>query len=158
VNIADQIFAHWQRQEIAVRKGEQWQDIDLDPKTGKLILSAPKDIGEDDEERIAMFKHNASLQAQKYRGHLEQFVGGFQQRHKADVQLIDQMNKEFFDGYEKEDHPTQPLQKQVIEKIPASFRSHPLAKVLAYTVANNAILKGHYDKAMAELNKIKGIK
>ena len=157
-NLAERIKSHWATQAAKVSRGEKWQDLDMDPKTGKLILSEPKESNAEAEVFIGdqlQFAREQSYEAGKK---LKNYIDSYDSTYKADLAIVTGAVEKYFPGYTAKDHPTQAIQKAVLDALPASFRDNPVSTLLAMTAANNAILMGRLKKATDELNKLKGIK
>jgi hypothetical protein len=77
---------------------------------------------------------------------------------KEGTDFLETVKQKYFQGYEKDDHPTRPTQKAILESLPESYRDHPLAQILAMTGASNAILQGQLLAKEKELKKLQGIK
>lgn len=156
--LADQIKTHWATQVARISRGEKWQDLDLDPKTGKLIISEPKESNAEAEVIAGDNLQMAREQLSEAKGKLKGFIDNYDSTYKNDLQVVTSAIDKYFPGYSAKDHPTQEIQKAVIEALPPSFRDNPVSQLLAMTAANNAILMGRLKKAQAEINKLKGIK
>ena len=157
-NLSERIKSHWSLQASKVSRGEKWQDLDMDPKTGRLVLSEPKESNAEAEVFIGdqlQFAREQNFEASKG---LKSYIDNYGRTYEADLQVVNSTKEKFFPGYSAKDHPTRKLQDAVLEALPISFRSNPVSELLAMTAANNAILVGRLQKALAELDKIKGIK
>ncbi len=157
-NLADQIKSHWALQSAKISRGEKWQDLDMDPKTGKLILSEPKESNAEAETFVGDQLQMSREQLSEAKNQLKGFIDGYSTTYKNDLQVVNAATEKYFPGYSAKDHVTQPIQKAVIDALPASFRDNPVATLLAMTAANNAILMGRLKKALDEISKLKGIK
>src|SRR6266550_341596 len=157
-NLSERIKSHWSLQAAKVSRGEKWQDIDMDPKTGKLMLSEPKESNAESEAFIGdqlQFAREQNFEASKG---LKSYIDTYGKTYENDLTVVNAAKEKYFPGYDKKDHPTRKIQDAVIEALPPSFRNNPVAELLAMTAANNAILMGRLKKALDELDKIKGVK
>jgi len=157
-NLSEKIKSHWSLQAAKVSRGEKWQDLDMDPKTGKLVLSEPKESNAEAEAFIGdqlQFAREQNFEASKG---LKSYIDNYGKTYENDLQIVNAAKEKYFPGYTAKDHPTRQIQDAVLEALPISFRNNPVAELLAMTAANNAILVGRLQKALDELNKIKGIK
>ncbi len=155
--LAEKIKSHWALQSAKVSRGEKWQDLDMDPKTGKLVLSEPKESNAEAEAFIGdqlQFAREQTFDANKK---LKSYIDNYGNTYNQDLQVVQAATEKYFPGYSDPKHATQPIQKAVIEALPVSFRDNPVAQLLAMTAANNAILMGRLKKALSEINKLKGI-
>lgn len=154
---ADSILKHWQLQLARIRRGETWKDLDQD-KDGKFIISAEKDATAEAETEV--LEHLAFAQEQNHdaRKSLKEFVTSYGNSYENDYRTLLAAQEKYFPGYSDPKHPTQQVQKAIIDALPTSFKSNPLTSILAMTAANNAILMGKLQSAMKEINKLKGIK
>lgn len=158
VDIARQIKEHWQKQLLAVKRGQEWQDIDLDQKTGTLIKSKP--ITGDDESEIKLQENLQVATEQLYQisKKREEFVGGFTSKHKADVNFIKEAEEKYFTGWDKAEHWSKKTQDEVRKLLPDSQKGNPLTGFLGKTLADNAALRGKLKLAVDEIKKLRGIK
>lgn len=156
--LAEQIKSHWATQAAKISRGDKWQDLDMDPKTGKFTLSEPKESNAEAEVYVGDQVQMARDQFLDARNQLKGFIDGYNNSYKAEVEVLTSAIEKYFPGYSAKEHPTQQIQKAVIDALPASFRDNPVATLLAMTAANNAILMGRLKKAQEEINKLKGIK
>ncbi len=157
-NLSERIKSHWSLQAARVSRGEKWQDLDMDPKTGNLILSEQKESNAESEAFIGdqlQFAREQNFEASKG---LKSYIDTYGKTYETDLAVVNAAKEKYFPGYEKKEHPTRKLQDAIIEALPPSFRNNPVAELLAMTAANNAILIGRIQKMQAELNKIKGVK
>jgi len=157
-NLSERIKSHWSLQASKVSRGEKWQDLDMDPKTGRLVLSEPKESNAEAEVFIGdqlQFAREQNFEASKG---LKSYIDNYGKTYETDLQVVNDAKEKFFPGYTAKDHPTRKIQDAVLEALPISFRNNPVSELLAMTAANNAILMGRLQKALAEIDKIKGIK
>src|SRR6266496_30601 len=157
-NLSEKIKSHWSLQAAKVSRGDKWQDLDMDPKTGKLVLSEPKESNAEAEAFIGdqlQFAREQNFEASK---NLKGYIDNYGKTYESDLAVVNAAKEKYFPGYAAKDHPTRKIQDAVIEALPVSFRNNPVSALLAMTAANNAILMGRLQKALAELDKIKGIK
>lgn len=155
--LSDRVLKHWQLQLAKIRRGEAWKDLDLNEK-GQFLISEDKEATAESEAEVLQYLHDAQEQAFKFKKNLSTFVESYGNDYNEDLKIIQAAEEKYFPGYKDEKHPTNAVQKAVIAALPISFRSSPLASLLAMTAANNAILLGQLKKVQDELNKIKGIK
>ncbi len=157
-NLSERIRTHWALQAAKVSRGEKWQDLDMDPKTGNLVLSEPKESNAEAETFIGdqlQFAREQNFEAKKS---IKNYIDNFGKTYETDLAVVNAAKEKYFPGYSAKDHSTRKIQDAVMEALPLSFRNHPVSELLAMTAANNAILMGRLQKALAEIDKIKGIK
>ena len=149
---AEAVLTHWQRQAVLIRKGKDWQDIEDDGK-GNMRLSAPKPATDEDEaavnNNIAFAQRQLSQQEKIY----DDFVGGFKNRHQADVAAIKNAEAKYFTDYDKPDHITAGIQKETLEALPASLRKNPLAPLVCKLVGAAKLLQFRYDQLSKQKDK-----
>jgi len=76
---------------------------------------------------------------------LADITKNFAEKHKTDLELLKQGEAQYFPDFDKPEHPTAAIQKEVLKALPPSFRSSPLASVLAKTAAANAMLRAEIE-------------
>lgn len=158
-NLATQIQRHYMTQLARAQQGHKWQDCDIDPKTGALLVS--KEDQEPSPEHIAaltMFvqqsTQTAYVEQQKLNELGSKLQGGYQQAVSAVESAIQQYYKPLLDPK----HPTAELQKKTMELVPAEFKAHPMSKLFVLTLAENARINGENKKMLAELATLKANK
>ncbi len=157
-NLSERIKSHWALQSAKVSRGEKWQDLDMDPKTGQLVLSELKESNAEAEAFVGdqlQFAREQNFEAKK---NVKSYIDNYDKTYETDLSIVNAAKEKYFPGYTAKDHPTRKIQDAIMEALPISFRNHPVSELLAMTAANNAILMGRLKKAQEELNKIKGIK
>ena len=153
-DLAGKIVQHWSLQLAKIRRGEQWQDLTEDPKTGKLLVDKPQAATAEAEAAVGQYLMSTQQQLMEQRQKLNNITQTFSARHKSDLDMLKEGEAKYFPDFDKPDHPTANIQKEVLKALPPSFRSSPLASVLAKTAAANAILRAE----IAELKKLQGAK
>jgi hypothetical protein len=138
VGIASQIEDHWEQQLISVKKGGKWQDADIDPKTGKLVLGPVQDA--DDMTEFQLGKHLRSAQNQTFRiqQKLENFQNDYSSKYQQSVKKIEGMKEQYFKAFQEDKNIGEAFKKSVAgiqSELPSEFQDHPLADLLAHTGA-----------------------
>jgi hypothetical protein len=144
---ADIVQRHWQTQLAKIRRGEKWQDLDID-KNGKFIISELKDSTAEDESNVITWLEEATGQKRRTVSEYQEFIGGYEKSFKSDLEVLNNGIKQFFPDAEKPE--MKKMEQEVINKfIPLSFRDHPVTRLWAHTVYEIA----KRDKEIAELKK-----
>jgi hypothetical protein len=154
--LASSVADHWAEQEVNIRRNGKF--IDLVEKDGKIFKTEERDATAQDEVVINKRIRFANNQLARIEKQKEEVVGGFKKSHEDAVTYMNEAMTKLFPGFDAEDHPTKPMQKKIIEALPAPYQTHPLANVVATITAANALLKQEADTYKKELAKIKGIK
>jgi hypothetical protein len=139
----------------AISKGENWRDLQADDKGNVFVIE--EDLEPSEEARIAA--EDQIRQASDWlfgnQKRIQELQNTFKGRFENDVNLIKEQESRFFPDYDKPDHWSASIQKQLIELLPASQRNQPLARTLAKTVANNSRFANENKTLKEELAKIK---
>jgi hypothetical protein len=146
--LAKNVVSHWSLQLARIRRGEQWQDLIEDEK-GNIRMDKPQAATSEAEAMVGNYLMACQQQYLKAQNELEQVTKSFSTKHKEDLTLLKEGEAKYFPDFDKPDHPTAAIQKEVLKALPPSFRSSPLASVLAKTAAANAMLRAE----IAELKK-----
>lgn len=132
---------HWIQQEEAIARGEQWYDLSVDAQGNLVINPTPIEPTEKGAAHVRGQKRHAEEYLYRYSQNAQQIQQSYGAKHKEDIALLRSAEEKFFPGYEKPDHPTKPAQDYLISLLPESQRANPLTKTLAYTYANNTLLR-----------------
>lgn len=127
---AEQIANHWAAQYEAIRKGEPtWQDINVNPRTGELVLSDPMNVGKDTENKIQGYVNWANQQLMDKQYALRGISEKHSATHKQSVAEVTDFEKLAFKNFDGEKAKEwEPIIKDTINKtFPAAFRNNPLA-------------------------------
>jgi hypothetical protein len=154
---AEQVKRHWEQQLINIRQGKSWTDLTNDDK-GNIVKSQPKEATAEGEVEVLGALQFAQDQLFNKKKELDGIITNFSNVAKEGTDFLETVKQKYFQGYEKDDHPTRPTQKAILESLPESYRDHPLAQILAMTGASNAILQGQLLAKEKELKKLQGIK
>lgn len=154
INTARQFF---QEQLDKASAGEDYQDLIVDDK-GNFRPTDPIPASPKAVQQIQQFLSTSYINLTQENARLANLQQSFKNRHQEELKSIQETEARYFPGYEKEDHPTRGIQKQVLEMLPAMFRSHPLAGVISKTAAANAVLKQKYSDLEQKYNALVGTK
>lgn len=157
VNLAEMVLNHWEAQSISVRRNGKFREL-LQDKEGNFSLGEEKEATETDEARVNREVRGAQNQLGRYQKAHEQLVTTFNGEHEKAANVIKNAEEQFFRGFNEKDHPTQEMQKKILELIPPPFRTSPVTSLLVKTGAANALLMAENKSLKAELAKLKGIK
>ncbi len=163
---ARSIKNHWIQQLEKIEAGEDWESLDMDPKTGEIFIVPGGKANVASAAQVKQLLNGAIEADYKYGKELETIVSSHKQQHTNDLGYIKQLEDKFFPNYDDENHDnykkTIAVRNQAIEILPEGWRGHPLAKTYAKVVANNAIFFNQLtaaNKQIAELQaKLKAAK
>jgi len=148
-NTANTAEQHLMKQLIKIKKGEDWEPL-IENEHGIQRLSA-KPVIEGDEFQVQSQLNHVQQFSFKVRSELEGFSNDWKSKHKAAVDYIEEAATKLFPDFDKPDHPTAKLQKQIEEKIPESFRHHPLTKLVKFLAGQNALLNNRLTKMQGDV-------
>jgi hypothetical protein len=148
---AEELESHWERQLINIKKGQKWQDAEFDAKTGKIVLSEPKEADIESELMVQKALRHCSNQTLKIQNGLESYETTFKSGWQNATKQLDEMQKRFLPGFEAPNHVTKKIQEATISKLPPEFRDHPLAKQNAMLVAAMSLMN-------EEIQELRGTK
>ena len=138
---------HWQTQLARIRRGEKWQDLDVN-KEGKFVISEPKDGTAEDEASVIGWLTDASAQRVDTSKQYKDYVSGYETNYKTDLGLWTKGLAEYLPDSNKPE--LKKMEEEVMAKfIPTSFRDHPLAKgvvYLIYELAKQQQVNKQYEK------------
>lgn len=150
------IHNHWRQQMINIRAGKDWQELDY--KDGKLIVGEPQPATAEAEMQIGDNLEHTRQQLFEKQQIVRQIQSSFAAKYKDAASQVKESEDKFFPGYDKPDHPQAAVMAEVINRLPAPYKKHPLASMLAKVVATNAMLHNAALGYKAELDKAKAIK
>lgn len=158
-SMADKIVDHWTEQLVNIRNGKPWVDLDIG-KEGNFIYSQPQQSNENGSSEVAVMRNLqfATNQQFKLTSEVSKFVNEHQTRHSRDVDFIRQAINTYFPGYDKSDHPTANMQKELIKALPESMQDSPVATLFACSAAANLLQAEEIKKLKVESEKNKSIK
>jgi hypothetical protein len=151
-SIIEQIHDHWKRQEMNIKKNGKIIDVEMDDK-GKLVYKAERDATDEDEIQVSKLVVNSGRKYAEANAEYENFVKGYGKSLEQDIQTLNKQTEEFFPEFDKEDHPTKPLQQKIIEALPPSQRSSPLAPLVAKVASALALVQAENKKLKADAQK-----
>lgn len=132
VQLATDIVQHWENQLANIRRGKDWQTLVVDQKTGTISVDpTPKKADAQSEAAVNRYLTLTANQQFRVQEQFNQFVGSFKSRRDAAVSFISEQEKKYFGAFDDEKHPARQLIDEVKNKLPAEFRSSPLAPMLA---------------------------
>jgi len=143
-DLANKIVQHWSLQLARIRRGEQWQDL-IEDKNGKISMDKPQAATAEAEAQVGGYLTACQQQLMEQNRKLADITKNFAEKHKTDLELLKQGEAQYFPDFDKPEHPTAAIQKEVLKALPPSFRSSPLASVLAKTAAANAMLRAEIE-------------
>jgi hypothetical protein len=154
--VSTEINTHYQTQLAKAMRGEKWRDGDIDPKTGKFVVSQTEQ--EPTPESIAQltgFVTQTSMQALAEQQKLAQVGQQYQQAYQQDVGQIEAAIEQYYKPLTDPKHPTAKLQEQAKSLIPERFRNHPMSKLFILTLAENARINGESKALKQEMATLK---
>jgi hypothetical protein len=141
---------HWEKQLIKMQGGEDWQDLDIDQKTGNYILSEDKPATKADLVRIQRYYNDATAIVREKLSEVKSFQNTFQQRNNQIKNIISDTEKMYFPIYSKDDkHSAWKEIKGVTSELEKVLPNNPLNKMLGMSYAFIRELQGQ----LAEKNK-----
>lgn len=131
LNIASAVQAHWKEQFVKIRQGEDWHDIDINPKTGQIVVNGTaKKADATSEAAVMEYMNFAAQQVEKSRSNILEMQAGFKERHNNAVGVLKDAEEKHFSAYKDPNHPYAPVMKSIAASIPAELRGSPLASLL----------------------------
>jgi len=157
--IASLIVNHWETQLLKIKNGEEWTDLDNDPKTGELTLGQNRSATVQDEVRILSYLSGAQNQLNGFRTELKTIANNFKNENSKIISQIKETEKKFFPQYEGETPQVKEV-GEAIKKLGVS-ESNPIFGLMKKSGALNIQLTeliSSKDKEIWELKKKLGIK
>lgn len=144
VQMAKSVEQHWADQLNKVKQGEDWEDLENDPKTGNVVIGKTikyKDTS--DEVRILRYLNNASQQTSNLSNEVQRYVGQFQSKVQERTQRIGTVEKDMFptfDNKESDEYKQTEAMKPVIQSW-GILPDNPAFNLLCKAVATGVMLK-----------------
>jgi hypothetical protein len=145
VQLAKAVEQHWADQLVKVKNGEDWDDLENDPKTGEPVIGK-KMIYKDaaDEVRITRYMNNSAQQTAILNNEVQQYVGQFKSRVGERHARIANVEKEMFptfDNKESDEYKQTEAIKPIIQQQWGILPDNPAFNLLAKAVATGLMLK-----------------
>lgn len=155
-SVAQYIKQHWETQLAKHRKGEKWTNLDIE--NGKIKLTPDQEPTTESEIAVLQNTQFALQQLTGIQHQLETHVTEFSSSFKRDADFIREAEAKFFPGFEKPDHPTARIQKEILTSLPLSYQEHPLASMLAKTTAHLVLVQQEREAAKKEAEAARGVR
>lgn len=157
-SLAKDIQTHWKRQELNISKNGKVQDLGWDDKQGKLVYMPEREATAEDAVNVENLLTEAREQTMSTTAKLKEITTNFKNRATSEVNALKQEEERLFPGYGDDKHESQAAQKELLNKLPPSLRSSPLASTLVKAGAALGIVVKAYKEIEAENQRLKGIK
>ena len=132
---------HWETQYLKIKAGEDWQDLDIDPKTGQYVTTN-KTASPQAELNILGYMQNAKAVLSEQSGYVNQVKSQWAQQHNQVMQGFKAAEDQYFPQYAKDAEKNQyitTMNKLLDER---GQQSNPLkgmfAKLYAFAMERNA--------------------
>ena len=153
--ILSSVESHYIAQLEKIAQGEKWNDLGVDEKGNPFIQGQSQEPDVRSEQYIRKMLAQTQNEMLGTQRRMSEMSTGYVKNYQNDLNVIKTAEEKYFPGYDKPDHETQKLQSTFInEVLPPTFRSHPLAKTLAKTVANNALFKRDLEAAEKKVKEL----
>ncbi len=141
---AEQIANHWESQFERIRKGEAtYQEVEINPRTGELYLSAPLAVTPQSEKQVESWMKGSQSQLMERQFAVRSIAEKHATTHKESVSQVNDFEKAAFKVFSEGDNAKswEPVVKDTITKtFPAPFRNNPLASGYAKALLTIDIL------------------
>lgn len=161
-SLADRIHNHWQEQFVRINQDEPWVDIKGIDDAGNLVYAEPQAITTGTKPAlVAKMISNIRFSANnldKYQGQRDAYSVEFKKKHEAAIGQVRQMSDTFFKDWDKPDHPTQAMQKELLKQLGEYWSDNPLAGFVTKGRVFVALQQAKIKELEEELAKLKGVK
>jgi hypothetical protein len=164
---ASQEQAHWKKQLVAIRKGENWRSVEGYDKSGRLVL-ARDDFQPTAEAEIDV--QGALTEAQSMSKSFSHRAGAIQKNHSSDyknsVQMLDEEQRKQFKWLEDKDMAKRvidipnfgkttinKLRKTFLDVLPTVFANHPMSELATNLWINNQIMAKQQQELTEKVKK-----
>lgn len=155
INTLTFVQTHWKQQMARIRKGEEWQGLQIDDKTGRIAYGKPQVATPEAEADVLTYLQSVNNQVQTSQQNLINIQNNFRARHDVATNIIKQAEKEHFAVYDDPKHPMQPMIKHLMENIPTEYRGSPLASLAVKSGVAMLQMKRMYETVLAENAELK---
>ena len=154
--LASRIVAHWEDQLIKAESGEDFQDLDYDPETKKLVIGETKEASGANKIELRRNLRFAEQQLDKQDSRAQAFVSEFRQNQKKHQEAILGLEKRFFPQFEDPKYKGWELANALLEHLKKTGHDKsPFARALAKSAALNTLLVEHIRNQKAGVDKTK---
>ena len=164
---ASQEQAHWKKQLVSIRKGENWRSVEGYDKSGRLVL-AREDFQPTAEAEIDV--QGALTEAQSMSKSFSHRAGAIQRNHSSDyknsVQMLDEEQRKQFKWLEDKDMAKRiidipnfgkttinKLRKTFLDVLPTVFANHPMSELATNLWINNQIMAKQQQELTEKVKK-----
>lgn len=164
---ASQEQAHWKKQLVAIRNGENWRSVEGYDKSGRLVM-ARDDFQPTAEAEIDV--QGALTEAQSMSKSFSHRAGTIQRNHSSDyknsVQMLDEEQRKQFKWLEDKDMAKRiidipnfgkttinKLRKTFLDVLPTVFANHPMSELATNLWVNNQIMAKQQQELTEKVKK-----
>lgn len=142
VQLARDVQQHWEEQLVKIEKGEKWQDLINDPKTGQLVYGDEYEVNDDNSARmkvlVTKYLQGAQLQVHNETNKIQQFIGSFTEQHKNYINKIADIERRAMPVFEDEKGAERKFLDETVRPLVKSWgvrEDNPAFNLLAKNVA-----------------------
>jgi hypothetical protein len=140
-DLASRIVTHWEEQIMKADAGEDFQDLEFDPKTKKLFLGEKKEATPENRRDLRRHLRFAEQQLARAEHDANEFIGKFQSKQKENQAAIEGLEKRFFPQFEDADYKGWELANALLTVFKKTGHDKsPFARALAKSVALNTLM------------------
>lgn len=157
--LAQNVENHWAKQLAQLEKGEDWVDLDNDPKTGEIVYG--KSHEPTPEARAYIQRQLSGAQNQTFRigGELKSVVEGFQSRAGEFRNRIRDAEKTYMPYFEDDKGEAYKVYQSVLPEVKklGLSEANPAFTMLAKSIALNMMLSENLNKLAQERGKAQSL-
>ena len=146
---------HYQAQLARIEKGEPWQALSLNEKTGQLQYGPAQEPSIEAKFEVMKVFQNLNTEVQNRSRQLGELKNSFKERHTQASSIITQAVKDHLGMYDDPKHPMAPMLEHFRSQIPAEFKKSPMAEWGVRTTVGMLQFKKAYESMLQENAELK---
>ncbi len=148
LQVASNVQSHWQKQLSNIRKGLDWQDLDI--KDGSPVLGVKYKADADSEAAVATYLQHAVGQVRDVQGKVVNIQQNFKQKHENAAAIVKEANTKWFGKFDEANNPHKAELDNIRNMVPIEFRNHPMTELAVRASLTAALLQRAFNQLNTE--------
>jgi hypothetical protein len=137
---------HWEQQLANIESGREWQDLNIDQKTGQYVTSDPMGVDNSNRGQVKAllmgYMTQARLAINDQHNKLSKFVTGYQERNRGLINTVQQKEQEFFPAYKDPNFKGWKPANEFLSNLPQELKEgNPITSIAAKLYATVVLLQ-----------------
>lgn len=150
---ANAIERHWNEQLMKIESGEDWQDLDFDPKTGRLVKGAPQPANTAAKVSVLGNWQMAKDQVKDVQASYIKLRDSFKERHTTIVNSFNERVDHYLPMFKDKEHAFTKQLAPALDLFPKAYQNHPVTVACAKLMIVNQSLMQYVKQLETEKSK-----